>query len=425
MIKRALLVLVLSLLVMTIASYAEEKLTITTYYPAPQGPCNELRCNKAALGDNFKNATNRWGSEISTNADLVVEENVGIGTLKPNDQLEVYSAGASARLRISNNNASGQEVLSMKQGTINKADIYYDNASNTLNFYTYPSSSKYLFRTTDSSGLNHSVDIDPNGNVGIGTSPGEKLDVNGDIRGRSVIYAGANEPAANRWVGIGAINLGGTICQFLAGNYDAPLHFGFANNKDLTGGVAYLTLYPNYRVGIGTANASVDPQSPLHIYAVENNNYVVKITQAAGSGHGLLIDSSLAGSALKPLAVRRYDGTNLFYVTGNGDYYLLGNSLSKREDKRDIKPFTESGINLLKNIKLVRFNYKKDEPSRIERIGFIANDKDNVIDDRLTNNKTSFGTDTIVTVLIKAVQEQQKEIESLRKDIEQLKSKSK
>lgn len=67
-----------------------ETITITTYYPSPYGSYRELRAQRMAIGDNYLNsAAYRWGTEINSNADLVVEGNVGIGTADPNRPLEV------------------------------------------------------------------------------------------------------------------------------------------------------------------------------------------------------------------------------------------------------------------------------------------------------------------------------------------------
>jgi len=64
-------------------SYAQSDntLTITTYYPAPFGVYKELRTKRMAIGDNYyKSSDYSWGVDIDSNADLVIEGNVGIGT---------------------------------------------------------------------------------------------------------------------------------------------------------------------------------------------------------------------------------------------------------------------------------------------------------------------------------------------------------
>lgn len=78
-------------------SQTEETFTTTTYYPAPYGVYNEMRSRRMAIGDTWFNAAGFcWAADpscvpdnIDANADLVVEGNVGIGTLAPGGTLDV------------------------------------------------------------------------------------------------------------------------------------------------------------------------------------------------------------------------------------------------------------------------------------------------------------------------------------------------
>ena len=75
----------------------EETLTITTYYLAPYGVYNELRSKRMAIGDTWFNAANFcWAADpscgpdnIASEADLVVEGNVGIGTANPGGKFHI------------------------------------------------------------------------------------------------------------------------------------------------------------------------------------------------------------------------------------------------------------------------------------------------------------------------------------------------
>jgi len=76
-------------------SHAEESLTITTYYPSPYGSYREMRAQRMAVGDNYIQGDQYcWPGDtctttINTNADLVVEGNVGIGLTDPAEKLSV------------------------------------------------------------------------------------------------------------------------------------------------------------------------------------------------------------------------------------------------------------------------------------------------------------------------------------------------
>ncbi len=77
-----------------------ETITITTYYPAPFGVYKELRAKRMAIGDNYYDASGyAWGVNIDSNADLVVEGNVGIGTITPQDLQD----GRDIKLDVKNN----------------------------------------------------------------------------------------------------------------------------------------------------------------------------------------------------------------------------------------------------------------------------------------------------------------------------------
>ena len=64
--------------------YAEDQLTITTYYPSPYGNYRELSAQRMKIGTTYSDS----GTTVADN-DLIVEGNVGIGTKAPTVKLEV------------------------------------------------------------------------------------------------------------------------------------------------------------------------------------------------------------------------------------------------------------------------------------------------------------------------------------------------
>ena len=63
-------------------SFAEEKVTLTTYYPAPYGVYKEMRADQMTVGSNYKGTTVGDGQ-------LFVERNIGVGTDTPEAMLQV------------------------------------------------------------------------------------------------------------------------------------------------------------------------------------------------------------------------------------------------------------------------------------------------------------------------------------------------
>ncbi len=59
------------------ACFAEESITITTYYPSPYGSYRQLTADQIAIGSAYRNPTYADGT-------LYVQGNVGIGTTSPN-----------------------------------------------------------------------------------------------------------------------------------------------------------------------------------------------------------------------------------------------------------------------------------------------------------------------------------------------------
>jgi hypothetical protein len=133
--------------------------------------------------------------------------NVGIGTSSPDQRLAINSA-----------NTSTNSLLSVKQGDVTQAYVGM-GSDNILRLESLArpagiqaGGANHIFFNTNSS---ERVRIDSSGNVGIGTtSPGSKLDVNGELRiGNTVATAVA--VASTHKV---TIVIGGTTYYLLATN---------------------------------------------------------------------------------------------------------------------------------------------------------------------------------------------------------------
>ena len=91
---------------------------------------------------------------------------------------------------------------------------------------------------------------------------------------------------------------------------------------------------------------------------------------------------------------------------------------SSREYKKEIKELTgEEALNTLKGLSPIKFTYKNDRQGE-NRVGFIADDVPDLV---ATKDRKGLSSMDVVAVLTKALQEQQKTIAALSKDMEELK----
>jgi len=120
------LMFVLSIFILLPCVFSQEDITITTYYPAPKGVYKDLRSEKLAIGDDYiNNSQYCWEGTctdpIDADADLIVEGNVGIGTISPRADLEVAGNMLLAPMSQPSSPQPGM--------------IYYDKSDHKMYYY--------------------------------------------------------------------------------------------------------------------------------------------------------------------------------------------------------------------------------------------------------------------------------------------------
>ena len=149
-------------------AFAEDTLTITTYYPSPHGVYNRLQTNSLGVGDNDNDGSLDSGDVPSTNGDVWIKGNVGIGTTTPNENLHIHASSSSADIQLTDSTSGTTTADGFQLGFI------WSNA-----YFINQEAGHIFFKT---SGLDR-VAIDSEGYVGIGTmDPQAQLDVNGPIK---------------------------------------------------------------------------------------------------------------------------------------------------------------------------------------------------------------------------------------------------
>ena len=155
-------------------------------------------------------------------------------------------------------------------------------------------------------------------------------------------------------------------------------------------------------VTIGGTDYRVYIQSPLSTY--DEDTWIFSIQKKASSDPDYL---------------------STYYVTLGGDiygrniYYHNLVPVSLEEEKKDFE-LLENGLDIIKDIDIYKFRYK-DEYGTKKHIGFVIGNDYKYSQEITANNNDGADLYSFVSVCCKAIQEQQKEIEELKKEIQKKK----
>ena len=314
---KSILLILFILFFHSVCAFAED-ITITTYYPSPNGSYSSLQTERLGVGDN--NADGSFTSaDVPTNpGDAWIKGNITVGH-------RWDSAATTTDVNIGKPDGSGG-------WTAGSAYIRFkDNLNDgSVNAGTYISFHPHLW----SGGTNERMRITGIGNVGIGTTnPTAKLDVNGNVKidssGRPITLGG---------------NFGTIFIQGDTGGWAFGLHAKGSSGTDrggfgFYGGADSLNYYY-----IGGSYSS-----PAMVIQSSNGNVGIGTTSPT---YQLQLSTD---SAAKP-------GTNTWTI------------VSDARIKKDIHPYT-NGLSIIKRINPVWFKYngKAGFPNdNQEHIGVIA-----------------------------------------------------
>jgi hypothetical protein len=290
--------------------------------------------------------------------------NVGIGTTSPGAKLQI-----NGTLLVNNDNFDG---ITSRGASGNSIEFRLQNTNfNARNWNIFSSGGGPApvgcFGIYDDTSAATRMVIDPSGNVGIGTTnPVGALDVYNGV----FIHGGANYPPTGSGLEILKINdnLGTFSMIKNPGRLEGELRFYGTPVSIYSGANERMRITSNGNVGIGTA-------SPTHL---------------------LTVGTSGAGC----------DGGN----------WITGSSRTYKENISNLT--TKEAIETVKNLNPVKFNYKTDKTQKY--LGFIAEDVPDLV---AMKDRKGLSSMDIDAVLVKVVQEQQKQIDELKKEIASLKDK--
>jgi hypothetical protein len=325
--------------------------------------------------------------------------NVGIGTTSPATKFVVSDAGGTG-LEITPEDANTRISL-----------VAYDRldfAYRELNFDGY----NYSFRT---SGNVKAVMLNT-GNVGIGTtSPGEKLEVAGNIQASGAIFQGTTSST------IALKTSGATLRANIIGNNNG-LELGVFGTKSINFEWDAVTKIQMKSTGEGifagkvSINNASSRDSILNIVD-DGTNGNIAFENDSGDVVGIIT------SVVDELNIRVGDGISMsdsirLRLTESGNLVIAG-TLTQNSDvrlKENIKPI-ESALDKVKQMQGVEFNKIN---SSTKEIGVVAQEIEKIIPELVLEDKEgikSVAYGNITAVLIEAIKEQQKQIEELKQQL--------
>ena len=340
--------------------------------------------------------------------------NVTIGATTDNRRLRVVDEGqANGTQNIT------AEFTNQTSGATSSA-IYIGASSGTdwlIGKNIYGVSSQSYFQIGNQSGSTPAVTVAADNNVGIGTTnPGSKLQVAGEIRvadgsKATPSYSFTNDPDTGMFS-----DLANT------------LRFG-------TGANTRMTIEPSGEVGINTTG----PSAALHLRALTTNGVPFKLEGDSNTTvEQMLIITSKAfnsSDAWYNLVAQAGDGsggaTNTCIIERDGDLRNKNNSYGQISDSRLKENITDATPKLddVMKVKVKNFNFIGED---LKQIGVVAQELEEVFPGLVKEDKQpdvngeeggiykSVKYSVLVPILLKAMQEQQDQIEDLKTRITQL-----
>ena len=140
------------------------------------------------------------------------------------------------------------------------------------------------------------------------------------------------------------------------------------------------------QVGSGTASSRISG---------DNNNYIAST---------VIPDFSTVSTMWKGLN----SSTN---VSNSGITTPTLTQTSKESDKKNFEKL-QSGLDIIKNIDIYKYNLKSEEDTTKKHIGFVIGDNYNYSEEVTSNKNDGVDIYSFVAVCCKAIQEQQEQIEN-------------
>ena len=435
----------------------------------------------------FAVLTRAAGGALTEKVRITSTGDVGMGTTSPSFaiggglHIKTLGGGSWTSLNIeAPSGASSSGIIDFTNGSNNMQyrigtnfasagnKLLFANSANTVGITMDSNSNVGIGMTGPSVALDVTGDIEYTGTITDVSD--ERLKENFALLGSNLEKLSALNPVSFNMIGDSRTQLG-----FTAQNVQSVFpetvsivdpengYFGLDYTQLIAPAIGAIQELDERTKGLGTTgqgdviiiqgNVGIGTTTPTHLLSIAkslNADYIVNISQQHTGGHGIVIDA--VGTAGNTIISGYGGGTKVFSIHDNGDVLFPGiattgedraacfitatGSLiedgaqtcasSSKRYKDNIKPLTAYGLNEVMKLKPSIFEYKKERG--IQRIGLIAEDVAEVVPELVFYDEQ--GPETIHfydlhALSIKAIQEQQKIIESQNEEIEKLKQQNK
>ena len=120
-------------------------------------------------------------------------------------------------------------------------------------------------------------------------------------------------------------------------------------------------------------------------------------------------------------------GSNYTLIQNGNISALSVTQRSKESVKKNIERYLDNASDIVKNSEIYTYNFKSEDNTARKHIGFVIGDKGGnykTPEEVISANKEGIDGYAMTAILWKAFQEQQEEIEELKKEIKKMKGES-
>lgn len=370
----------------------------------------------SSTGSNQMNIGNvLFGTDLTGSATSPAG-NIGIGTTTPSEKLDVNGKTKTTTLQVTTGATAGHVLTSDAAGNATWTAASSIAASNIYNANGTLSGARTVTMAGNNLGF-------MGGNVGIGTTaPNSGLEVSNTGVTSSSITA-TNTTAGTTGVNYIRAVAGGvdTRIQNNGGSYGMV---GTFSNNDLyltaNGITGALVVKPTGRIAIGTNTVPTIFANTPQVEVATTSNIGLHIKSSNADLDGLLyLEKSGATTTNDQFAFFYANGAAIGSITSPTTASIAYNTTSDVRLKENVHP-TAYSLKDVMNIQVSDYNYKSDKD--IPQTGFIAQQLYTIFPNAVTKGgddakKSPWMVDysKVTPLLTKAIQEQQLEIESLKK----------